>query len=55
MTGTCDYCGWAPATTTGDLPHWGVRPLCDHCYNLMGYTTPHTDDDDSIIDGIVID
>jgi hypothetical protein len=45
MTTTCDYCGWAPATTSGDLPNWGVHPLCDYCFNLMGYpvTTPVDD------------
>jgi hypothetical protein len=51
---TCDYCGWAPATTTGRLPNWGIHPLCDYCYNLMGYPA-HPDPADDIIDGVVID
>jgi hypothetical protein len=51
---TCDYCGWAPATTTGRLPNWGIHPLCDYCYNLMGYPA-HPDPAYDIIDGVVID
>jgi hypothetical protein len=56
MSAICDVCGWAPATGTGDLPNWGTADLCDHCFNLMGYTADPSHGLDAIpIDADYID